>query len=263
MPASTASSTRPEIDAFLNGKPRCGAFPSAPKPASLRLDRKEALGYLGYGKQELESGLARRFEDIAGEVEGTLSPAFSWAAFPVARAAASGADAGVELAGARVRLMGVSMAEHLEGARGAALLSCTLGMESERAITRYQATSPTDALFYNACAAALVEACANAVEADIVRAAADARLHTNWRFSPGYGDAPLSLQPAILRALGAPGRLAVSCTDSFLLVPSKSITAVVGLFEEGVHADGVRRGCATCSLSHVCAIRKQGRTCHG
>ena len=261
MPASPV--TGPNVDALLNGKPHCGFFPSAPKPGSLRLDRDEALGYLGYGEQELESGLEHRFAAIAGEVEETLSPAFSWAAFPIAGARAQGAEAGVELAGAHVRLTGASMAEHLAGARGAALLSCTLGMASERAIARYQATSPTDALFYNACAAALVEACANAVEADIVRSAADVRLHTNWRFSPGYGDAPLSLQPAILRALGAPGRLAVSCTDSFLLVPSKSITAAVGLFEEGVHANGVRRGCATCSLSRVCAIRKQGRTCHG
>ena len=259
MPASTV--TGRNVESFLNGKPRCGSFPRAPKLGSLQLDRDEALGYLGYGKQTLESDLGRRFDDIAGECEQTLSPAFSWAAFPVT--AAAGAGDGVELTGAHVRLAGSSMAKHLAGARGAALLSCTLGMESERAIARYQATSPTDALFYNACAAALVEACANAVEADVVRAASEVGLHTNWRFSPGYGDAPLALQPAILRALGAPGRLAVSCTDRFLLVPSKSITAVVGLFEEGVHADGVRRGCATCSLSHVCAIRKQGRTCHG
>ena len=91
----------------------------------------------------------------------------------------------------------------------------------------------------------------------------EAGLRTNWRFSPGYGDAPLSMQPALLRALGAPGRLAVSCTDSFLLVPSKSITAAIGLFEPGTRAAGVRRSCATCSLGQVCMIRKQGRTCHG
>ena len=253
----------PHVEAFLNGKARCGFFPCAPGPGSLRLDRDEALGYLGYGKQELEAGLARRFADIASECEETLSPAFSWAAFPVSGIVASGRKAGVELAGAPVRLAGESMAAHFAGAAGSALLSCTLGMESERAIARYQAISPTDALFYNACAAALVEACANVVEADIVCKASEVGLHANWRFSPGYGDAPLSMQPAILRALGAPGHLAVSCTDSFLLVPSKSITAAVGLFEEGVRADGVRRGCATCSLSHVCAIRKQGRTCHG
>lgn len=104
------------------------------------------------------------------------------------------------------------MAAHMKGAAGVALLSCTVGMASERAITRYQATSPTEALFYSACASALVEACANRVEAEVVAEASEAGLRTNWRFSPGYGDAPLSMQPALLRALGAPGRLAVSCT---------------------------------------------------
>lgn len=85
------------------------------------------------------------------------------------------------------------MAAHMKGAAGVALLSCTVGMASERAITRYQATSPTEALFYSACASALVEACANRVEAEVVAEASEAGLRTNWRFSPGYGDAPLSM----------------------------------------------------------------------
>lgn len=66
------------------------------------------------------------------------------------------------------------MAAHMKGAAGVALLSCTVGMASERAITRYQATSPTEALFYSACASALVEACANRVEAEVVAEASEA-----------------------------------------------------------------------------------------
>lgn len=261
MPNSPADETRRR--ALLNGKPQTGSFPGAPREGALTLDRDEALGYLGYGKQRMDDDLAQRFAERAAECERTLSPAYSWAAFPIARVVEKGPCAGVELKGTSVRLQGESMAAHLENACGAALLSCTLGMDSERAIARYQATSPTDALLYNACAAALVEACANAVETRIVCAASEAGLCTNWRFSPGFGDAPLTMQPGLLRALGAPGHLAVRCTGSFLLMPSKSITAVVGLFEKGTHASGVRRGCASCTLSHVCAIRKQGRTCHG
>ena len=46
------------------------------------------------------------------------------------------------------------------------------------------------------------------------------------RRSPGYGDLPLSLSRTIINELDAPRRLGVSITDSGLLVPSKSVTAI-------------------------------------
>ena len=46
------------------------------------------------------------------------------------------------------------------------------------------------------------------------------------RKSPGYGDMPLSLSRTILAELDAPRKIGVSITDSDLLVPSKSVTAI-------------------------------------
>ena len=46
------------------------------------------------------------------------------------------------------------------------------------------------------------------------------------RRSPGYGDLPLSLSRTIINELDATRRLGVSITDSGLLVPSKSVTAI-------------------------------------
>ena len=46
------------------------------------------------------------------------------------------------------------------------------------------------------------------------------------RKSPGYGDLPIDLSRTILNELDAPRKIGVSITDSNLLVPSKSVTAV-------------------------------------
>ena len=46
------------------------------------------------------------------------------------------------------------------------------------------------------------------------------------RRSPGYGELPLALSRTILDALDAPRKIGVSITDSDLLVPSKSVTAI-------------------------------------
>ena len=46
------------------------------------------------------------------------------------------------------------------------------------------------------------------------------------RKSPGYGDMPLSLSRTIIFELDATRQIGVSITDSNLLVPSKSVTAI-------------------------------------
>lgn len=51
------------------------------------------------------------------------------------------------------------------------------------------------------------------------------------RRSPGYGDLPLELSREILDRLEATKKIGVALTDSLLLVPSKSVTAVC--FVEG------------------------------
>ena len=46
------------------------------------------------------------------------------------------------------------------------------------------------------------------------------------RRSPGYGDLPLELSREIINCLDATKKIGVSITDSNLLVPSKSVTAI-------------------------------------
>ena len=46
------------------------------------------------------------------------------------------------------------------------------------------------------------------------------------RRSPGYGDLPLELSREIINSLDATKKIGVSITDSNLLVPSKSVTAI-------------------------------------
>ncbi|HOK42227.1 MAG TPA: methionine synthase [Thermoclostridium caenicola] len=53
---------------------------------------------------------------------------------------------------------------------------------------------------------------------------------TRHRFSPGYGDVGLDQQAHLARLLDI-GRLGVSLTETFILVPEKSVLAVAGVVE--------------------------------
>ncbi|MBR3258643.1 MAG: vitamin B12 dependent methionine synthase, partial [Eggerthellaceae bacterium] len=46
---------------------------------------------------------------------------------------------------------------------------------------------------------------------------------------PGYGDLPLEVQPDLLGLLDASRRLGITLSDSLLMSPTKSVTAIVGL----------------------------------
>ncbi len=49
------------------------------------------------------------------------------------------------------------------------------------------------------------------------------------RYSPGYGDYPLSEQRRLLSILDASRRVGVSLTDALVMAPSKSVSAVIGV----------------------------------
>lgn len=237
----------------------------ADEASALRLDRDEALRYLGYTGQKLDEALRVRFEELAEACECTLRPACVHAVFGVdgEHSRWEGDGARVALVGAPLVLEGRAIAEHLRGARKVALLACTLGAPSEREVRKHAALGPTDGLLYDAAASALVEAAADAAEEAIAKEAAAQGLHAGSRFSPGYGDFPLDVQPAFLAALDASRRIGVQVTKGNLLVPSKSITAVMGLFDQAPSHPHKHDACASCRLREDCPFREKGITCYG
>ena len=231
----------------------------------MRLNRDEALGYLGYAGQQVEETLLARFNELANICETVIDPLYAWEVVDIdeERSRWDGIQPCVCLSECRLALPGESIAEHVRGACKVALMACTLGAISEREMRKYASLGAADGVMFGACASALVEAAANAVEAQVVEYAQKQGLHTNWRFSPGYGDMPLDVQPAFLQALDATRKLGITATPTNMLVPVKSVTAVVGLFDEANGGARVRHACGVCQLKGCCELRKRGITCHG
>ena len=108
-----------------------------------------------------------------------------------------------------------------------------------------------------ACGSAWVESGCNAAEEELrVRLPG---LFLTDRFSPGYGDLPLDIQPAVCAALDAGRRVGIHVSDSFLMNPMKSVTAVIGIADRPQMARV--RGCAYCAMAASCRLRKGGKHC--
>ncbi len=91
------------------------------------------------------------------------------------------------------------------------------------------------ALLFDALANAAVERLRGLLEE---RAAADfPKLRPNWLFGIGYGDLPLALQRDVLRLTRAEEELGLGCSESLMLIPTKSVTGFLGMLPD---ADGAR-----------------------
>lgn len=79
------------------------------------------------------------------------------------------------------------------------------------------------------------------------------------RFSPGYGDWDIAVQPMVAAALDTVRKAGLCVTDTNLMTPRKSVTALLGVSDHPVK--GQLAGCGHCVLRTRCEYRKRGKTC--
>lgn len=226
------------------------------------LDKNEVLRYMGYAGQQLDEQLEHRIEQ---GIEHALEHSRPRGVVRIFELAGTSTTADgtpqVLLEGSSLVLEGHSITEHLAGAQAVGVFAVTLSMDNERELKRLSlAGSSVDHLAFDAASSALVERAADAAEASVVTQARQRNLYTNYRFSPGYGDLPMQTQPPLLAALDATRLLGITLAPSLLMTPTKSVTALVGLFDKpqkSTHAS-----CAGCPCFDFCTIRTSGRTCH-
>ena len=138
------------------------------------------------------------------------------------------------------------------------LMAATLGNGLELAIRRAQVRDMARAVVLDCCGSAAIEAVCDAAEREILTAVG-ASVYLTDRFSPGYGDLPISLQDTFLRQVDAHKQIGLTVTATNILTPRKSVTAIIGLANQPQTKRF--RGCAYCSMFETCAFRKAGKTC--
>ncbi len=215
------------------------------------VDKGEVLRYLGHRGQALEPELEAKIDEFSQKCLENAKPRYCFEVFKV--------EPGPAIGG--VSLRGEDIKKHLEGAEYCAVMAATLGIEVERAMLRLGQRSAVAELIYNSACTALIEAVADRCEGEIRAYAKERGLVTSYRYGPGYGDFPLEQQRDVLGLIEAQTRLGITLTDSMLMLPRKSVSALIGLYPESL---GVKRGgtsCERCENREFCEFRKEGYGC--
>lgn len=116
------------------------------------------------------------------------------------------------------------LAAHLQGYRRAILFAATIGAKADRLLTRFSTLSPAKELLADAYFSERIEALCDRFTARFN--------DPDRRFSPGYGDLPLEFQTVLFRVLDCPRNIGLTLGETLLMIPTKSVTAVIGRKEE-------------------------------
>lgn len=206
--------------------------------------KPEALRYMGVKgvPDEQTAALVDTAEKLVYE---TISPKYVFRAAKLIRT-----EFGLFIDGMNTTLPGNDIRRHLDGCTHAVVLAATLTSEADKLIRQAAVSGAAEALAMDAVCSAAIEQICDCAEEEIFQNI-NSEFRT-WRFSPGYGDFPIHLQSEILNYLNASRRIGLTVTDNSLLIPSKSVTAIIGISENPINKGA--RGCAVCSMRDRCAF---------
>jgi hypothetical protein len=181
----------------------------------LSADQDEALRLCGYRDARLDSDVREKLQNAAETIERVAKPRWVYKYFVLEKMHAI--------------LVGEDIKAHLRNCEGLFLVGMTLGIEVDRVIRLQQVRDIASAMFMDAAASALVDQYAQRSEDMLKLEAERSGRCIVTRYSPGYGDLPLSIQPIFLSAIDAARSIGITLSPGGLMVPQKSITAFIGV----------------------------------
>lgn len=182
------------------------------------------------------------FDACRAELDGNLS--YKVCYLPVA-VSVTGDDCDFGAFGVR----SANLARNLDGCAKAIVFAATIGVGIDRLIAKYSVLSPAKALLFDAMGTERIESLCDLFCRDV---AEEYQMSAKPRFSPGYGDLDLSFQKEIFSVLNCRKHIGLSISDSMMMSPSKSVTAIVGLCETACKKPS--RKCDACGNT-ACAFR--------
>ncbi|MBQ3008694.1 MAG: hypothetical protein IJD80_03800 [Oscillospiraceae bacterium] len=209
------------------------------------IDKREVLRYAGHKNGDLPKGLDRLTDEIIRGCKDSLMPKNV-----VRRYRIEMVENGVMLSDIGFMLQGNDIKKHLEGCDECYVMCATVGTGADGFIRTMLAMDTVRGMLADAAATAAVESYCDMLETRLRNQLKAENRFLTWRYSPGYGDFPFIQQPDILSLLQADKYTGVTCNESCIMIPSKSVTAIMGI--ASVKPVDRRSKCESCPNKENC-----------
>lgn len=211
------------------------------------IDRKEALRYMGFGRNNPDERTLDMMEECIREAEKVMQPRNVHRRFRLK------VDDNDNISAGGLTFHSKNLAKNLTGCGEIIFFAATLGNGVDMLMNRYNKLSIAKAAVLQGVGAAAIEAYCNECQRAIEEELKAEGLFLRPRFSPGYGDLPLTIQGEFLDVLAAYKTVGIILSDGGVMLPEKSVTAVMGISGENSRCH--IEGCEICGKKD-CAYRR-------
>lgn len=218
------------------------------------LDISEGLRYLGYKGAEPDATVMTVVHEAEQEVLRCAKPRYTYRVFDIVET-----EEGILAEGTGFTLLGNSIRKHLKNCKRAVYFAATISADIDKMLRIAQVNDLSKAIIMDSLASVAIEQVCDKFEQELKKEFAG--LYQTFRFGLGYGDLPITQQKEFVKLLNAQKLIGLSVSDSYMMIPTKSVTAIIGLSEEPVK--GAARGCQTCNMQGRCQFRAKGGHCNG
>lgn len=199
---------------------------------------KEAVRYLGYGRHAVDERTLDLIQDSFREVEQVSDARFVYRIFEITEQNEN------ELTIGNLKIQSKNLCKNLKGCKKAIVFGATLGTGVDMLMKKHSVSNMTKAVVLQACAATFLEEYCDKMQKQITNDLEEG-LYLRPRFSPGYGDFSILHQKDLLQMMDAAKQIGLTMTEGYMLTPTKSVTAVMGISQEAL--DCVDKGCEVCT----------------
>ena len=209
-------------------------------------NEREILRYLGHRGQEIPENVEELIKECERELEQMASPRAMWKEYPL-----SIHDHVLDMGFLQTKSK--SLERNLRDCERVILFAATLGSRVDVLLHRYNMIQMSKAVVMQAASVAMLGTFCDEKHQELKSSYEAKGWYLRPRFSPGYGDFPLECQREIAPALEMGKRIGVNLTDTLLMMPSKSVTAVIGASR--LPRNCTVQGCEVCA-KRDCAYRR-------
>ena len=221
----------------------------------IEVNKKEVLRYLGYKNQDYNQQLDDLIDEMRREILEVSNYRYTYKIVDLVR----DEEGRIQVGEGILPLTGENIQKHLEHSDKAVVMAATLGVEMEQRLNYYSRTDLTKNIILDSCGTQMIEEVCDGIEEEVKEKLGPGHFYT-FRYSPGYGDYPISVQNQLVRFLDGYRRIGLTVTPSHLLLPRKSVTAIMGIQNKPFESEFDR--CAACLAREYCKFRKEGTRCY-
>ena len=206
--------------------------------------KENALKYLGYPDSTVDSKIEVLLDQCIEEIQTMSTPKFVYKKFTLEHTPLSIKELQIELPYQE-------LLDLFDSCHSCLIIGCTLGQEVDRHLKYLSKIDMTKMTIFDAVASSYIEyACDNYEETLQLG-------ERTFRFCPGYGEVPITLNKVFARALDMAKFIGLTVQESNILLPQKSMIGIIGIGDTKY-----KKHCFSCIKKQDCPFRKRGQRCY-